>query len=307
MPCLTRCTASSVHASKEAAKAEAEHKAAALSGLQQELDAAHKAQAALAGAAQAREAELLDRLEAMRRECGGLLELVERAEEQHGEVERRLQAQLQALGAAVERQGDDEAAVMPALHASLSRLQSAAEGLEVRLLRLEAQAAVAQQDRQAAAAEQWAGLVRSRRYRSAVKQLRDGLQAQLLDSQAACQQQAAQLRELQAALQGAQEECRALALQLRSAEQQHQQELDAAAAQQQQELVALRQQAEDQRQTLQQEAAAATAAAVEEAQQRCRVEAAARWAWCGLALIGWGPMASRSLAYQLTWHQQHLN
>lgn len=278
------------HAAQEAAKTEAEHKGAALSSLQQELGAAHEAYAVLAAAAEAREGALLGRLEAMRRECGGLLELVERAEGQHAEVERRLQAQLQALGAAVERQGDDEAAAMPALHAACSRLQGAAEGLEVRLLRLEAQAAVAQQDRQAAAAEQWAGLVRSRRYRAAVKQLRGGLQAQLLDVQAACQQQAAQLRELQAALQGSQEECRALAAQLRSGEQQHQRELEAAAALRQQELASLLQQAEEQRQALQQEAAAATAAAVEEAQQRCRVEAAARWVvWWVAWVVGAAP------------------
>ena len=55
------------------------------------------------------------------------------------QVEQRLQAQLGLLAAQVEQQGDEEAARLPGLQASLARLQSAAEEWEVRLLRLEAQ------------------------------------------------------------------------------------------------------------------------------------------------------------------------
>ena len=43
---------------------------------------------------------------------------------------------------------------------------------------------------QAAAVAQWARLARSQRYRAAVKQLRDGLQADLLEAQAQCAAQA---------------------------------------------------------------------------------------------------------------------
>lgn len=230
----------------------------------------------LVAAKEQRESEVVGRLEATQRECSALLALVERAEEQHGEVERCLHGQLQALGRQLERQGDEEAARLPAMLAGLSRLQASAEALEVRLLRLEAQAAVAQQDRQAVAAGQWAGLMVSRRYRSAVKQLRDGLQAQLLDMQAACQQQAAQLRQLQTALEAAQEDCHALSMQLRDTQLQHQRELERSAHDRQQELAALHQRVQDQRQAQQQEAMASLAAAVAEAEQRCRVEAAAR-------------------------------
>lgn len=46
---------------------------------------------------------------------------------------------------------------------------------------------------QAAAVAQWARLAHSQRYRSAVKQLRDGLQADLLEARAQCQTQARRL------------------------------------------------------------------------------------------------------------------
>lgn len=71
---------------QEAAKAEADHKQAALDALQQELGAAHAECAGLAAGKQQREAELVGRLEAMQRECGALLGVVERAEEQVTEV-----------------------------------------------------------------------------------------------------------------------------------------------------------------------------------------------------------------------------
>lgn len=192
------------------------------------------------------------------------------------QVGERLQAQLQLLAGQVERHGDAEAAHLPAVHAGLAKLQSAAQGLEARLLRLEAQAAVVEEDRRSAAVGQWATLVRSGRYRSAVQQLRENLQAQLLDAQAMCQQQAAQLRQAHAAVEAAQAECAALAAQLRDGEARHQQELQQAAQERQQEVAELLQQAEERCQVLQQQAGVAAEAAAAEAEQRCRVEAAAR-------------------------------
>ncbi len=216
-------------------------------------------------------------------------------------MEEHLHAQLQVLTGQLERHGDAEAAHLPAVHAAgLSKLQSAAEGLEVRLLRLEAQAAVVEEDRRSAAVGQWATLVRSRRYRSAVQQLRDNLQAQLLDSQAVCQQQAAQLRQAHAALEAARAECAALAAQLRDAEARHQQELEQAGQERQQEVAMLQQQADEQCQLLQQQADAAAAVAVAEAEQRCHVEAAARWAAAGSR--GWPascPIETRAWGRQI--------
>ena len=263
---------------QEAGRAEAEHREQAVAMLQQELEGARTAHAVLASEAQHREAELVGRLAALQRECGTLLAVVEQAEEQHTEVEQRLQSQLRLLSSRVEEQGDEDAARLPALSAALSQMQASAEGLEVRLLRLEAQAAVAMQDRQAAAAGQWATLVRSRRYRSAVKQLRDGLQAQLLDAQAAGQQQSAQLRQLRAALEAAGGGCAELAARLQDTLLRHEHEMQQAASAQRQELAALRQQADQELQEAQQQADAAAAAAVAAVEQRCRVELAARWA-----------------------------
>ncbi|PRW61371.1 leucine-rich repeat containing [Chlorella sorokiniana] len=263
-------------AAQEAAKSEVAHKQQALQEVQSELAQLQAAHAALTDEKQQREGELVGRLEAMQHECTALLAVVERAEEQHAEVEERLHAQVQLLGGQLERHGDTEAAHLPAVHAGLAKLQSAAEGLEVRLLRLEAQAAVLQEDRRSAAVGQWATMVRSRRYRSAVQQLRDGLQAQLLDAQAVCQQQAAQLRQAHAAVDAARAECAALAEQLRDAEERQQQEWEQALQDRQQELAMLHQQADERCHTLQRQAEASAAAAVAEAEQRCRVEAATR-------------------------------
>ena len=197
------------------------------------------------------------------------------------QVEERLQAQVQLLASQLEQHGDAEAAHLPAVHAGLAKLHAAAEGLEVRLLRLEAHAAVMEEDRRSAAVGQWATLVRSGRYRSAVQQLRDGLQAQLLDCQAVCQQQAAQLRQAHAAVEAARSECAALALQLQHAEARHQQELEQAGQGREQEIALLYQQADERCRALQQQADAAVAAAVLQAEQRCGVEAAARWVVAG--------------------------
>lgn len=189
-----------------------------------------------------------------------------------------MQLQLQLLSRQLEQQGDEAAAHVPGLAAALDRLEASAGALEPRLLRLEAQAAVAQQDREAAAVGQWATLVRSARYNAAVRQLRDGLQAQLLDAQAACQQQAAQLRQLQAALDAARADCEALAAQAQDARLLHQQELERCAVQQQREIAAVHQQAEEQARALREQGEAATSAAVAYTEERCRVETAARWA-----------------------------
>ena len=271
---------------QEAGRAEAEHREQAVATLQQELEGARTAHAVLACEAQHREGELVGRLAALQQECGALLAVVERAEEQHAEVEQRLLSQLGLLARRVEEQGDEDAARLPALSAALSHMQASAEGLEVRLLRLEAQAAVAMQDRQVAATGQWATLVRSRRYRTAVKQLRDGLQAQLLESQETGQQQAVQLRRLQAALEAARGECASLAARLQDMQLQHQQEMNELAGAQQEELARLRQQAQQELLEAAQQADDVAAAAVAAAEQQCRVELAARWVAPNPSIVG---------------------
>lgn len=173
--------------------------------------------------------------------------------------------------------GDSAAAHVPALESALGRLHQSAEDLEVRLLRLEAQAAVAAEDRQEATAARWANLERCRRYRAAVRQLRDGLQAQLLDAQAASHQQAAQLAALLPALEAAEAKSEELAGRLQEAQLQHQHELHQLAAQHHAAMAALQQQSEEQQQLVQRQAEAAAAEAVAAAEDRCRVESAARW------------------------------
>ena len=71
---------------QEAARAEAEHSQQALAVVEQQLEAAHGAHQELAAEKERREAELVGRLAAMQQECGALLAVVERAEEQHAEV-----------------------------------------------------------------------------------------------------------------------------------------------------------------------------------------------------------------------------
>lgn len=263
-------------AAQEAAKADLQVKHQALTAAHQEVEAARAAHLQLAASKQQREAELTSRLEALQQECSTLIAVVELAETQHAEVEQRLQARLAALGEQLEHLGDEEAAHLPALSSSLGRVQQSAEGLEVRLLRLEAQAAVAVEDRQDSVAERWAHLVRSHRYRAAVKQLRNGLQAQLLDVQADCQQHVAQLVQLQAALHSARSKRDELAFQLQNAQLRHEQEMQLGAHEQQEQLAALQAEAEQGRRHVQQEAELAAAASVTAAEDRCRVEAAAR-------------------------------
>jgi len=205
------------------------------------------------------------------------------------------------LGGRRPRRAGGEGGTRPAVQAAgRPKRQCGAEGVEGRLRRREAQAEVVEGDRRSAAVGQWATLVRSRRYRSAVQQLRDNLQAQLLDSQAVCQQQAAQLRQAHAALEAARAECAALAAQLRDAEARHQQELEQAGQERQQEVAMLQQQADEQCQLLQQQADAAAAVAVAEAEQHCHVEAAARWAAAGSR--GWPascPIETRAWGRQI--------
>lgn len=203
------------------------------------------------------------------------------------QVEERFQAQLAVLGSQVLEIGDSAAAHVPAVESALGRLHQSAEELEVRLLRLEAQAAVAAEDRRDAAAARWANLERCRRYRAAVRQLRDGLQAQLLDAQAASHLQAAQLAALQSALETARAEGEELAGRLQEAQVLHQQELQQRADEHQVALATLQQQAEEQRQLVQQQAEAAAAEAVAAAEDRCRVESAARWVFYANTRLEW--------------------
>lgn len=192
-------------------------------------------------------------------------------------MEERFQARVAVLGSQLLEIGDSAAAHIPAVESALGKLRQSAEELDLRLLRLEAQAAVAAEDRQEAAGARWANLERCRRYRAAVRQLRDGLQAQLLDAQAASHQQAAQLDALQSALEAAQAESEELAGQLQEAQVLHQGELQQLAGEHQVAVAALQQQAEERQQLLQQRAEAAAAEAIAVAEDRCRVESAARW------------------------------
>jgi len=194
----------------------------------------------------------------------------------HLQVEQHMQAQLMGLCSRLEALGDEGEAHVAFLGADLGRLQQSAEDLEVHLLRLEAHAAVAVQDREDAAVSRWKQLVSSQRYRAAVRQLRDGLQVELLDAQAACQQQAAQLAQLGTALEAARSEHAQLAAELQDAHLRSEQALQRAGAERQQALAALQCKVESERVRVQQEAEAASAAAVAAAEERCRVEAAAR-------------------------------
>ncbi|KAL4423912.1 hypothetical protein ABPG75_001213 [Micractinium tetrahymenae] len=263
-------------AAQEAGKAEVLEQRQALTAAQQELGAARASYAALAAEKKRREEELDGLLQGLQQECRALLGVVEQAEQQQVEMEERFQAQLAALGSQVLELGDSAAAHVPTLESALGRLHQCAEELEVRLLRLEAQAAVAAEDRQEAAAARWANLERCRRYRAAVRQLRDGLQAQVLDAQAASHQQAALLAALQSALEAARAESEELAGRLQDAQLLHQQDLQQLVQEHQAALTALQQQAEEQQQVTQQHAEAAAAEAVAATEERCRVEAAAR-------------------------------
>jgi hypothetical protein len=80
---------------------------------------------------------------------------------------------------------------------------------------------------QAAVVAQWARLARSQRYRSAVKQLRDGLQHDLLEAQAQCQTQAAQLAQLQELAGASQQEYQQLLGRLDEVQALHDRELQA--------------------------------------------------------------------------------
>lgn len=83
---------------------------------------------------------------------------------------------------------------------------------------------------QAAAVGQWARLARSQRYRTAVKQLRDGLQHDLLEAQSLCARQAAQLEQLQQLAAGSQAECEELVRRLEEAEALHSREVEVGVA-----------------------------------------------------------------------------
>ena len=179
----------------------------------------------------------------------------------YSQVERRQLVQLSLLHSQLKQLGDDAAVHLPAVETSLCRLESSAEALEARLLHLEALAAVAMQDRQASAVAHWARLVRGQRYGSALKQLHSGLQARLLESQAECQQQAAQLRLLDASLETVRAKCASQAAELQAVRMQHQQELL---------------EASEQQQHLLRQADAAAAASVAGIEERCRVELSAR-------------------------------
>lgn len=170
--------------------------------------------------------------------------------------------------------GDEAAAHVPALTAALAKLQLAAQEQEVRLLRLEGQAAVVVEDSTAAAAGQWAAFVRGHRYRSAVKQLRGGLQQELLEVQATCQEQAAQLLHMQAALDAVTCECSVLTGQLQHASMAHQAELQRLADAQQQKVASLCAQAKQEQHAVQQQLHDAADAAADQAERL--VEAAAR-------------------------------
>ena len=135
-------------AAHEAAAAEARAAAAAAEDAATELAALREAHAELAAEKESREGTLLCRLQEMQRECGGLLAAVEDAEAHRAEVEGGLGARLAAL----ERQLEGAELLAPAglteVVMGLSAASSAAERLDVRLLRLEAQAAVILRDKQ---------------------------------------------------------------------------------------------------------------------------------------------------------------
>ncbi|KAL4856690.1 Transcription initiation factor TFIID subunit 14b [Chlorella vulgaris] len=267
---------------QEVARSESQLKQQSLDDLRSLLAAARGAQSDMAAAcaaseaeSQRREAALVGRLQAMQLECVALLEVASRAEEQHTEVEQRLQAGLDLLGRQLDELGNSSAAFLPGLTDALSNLSPAGE-MEGRLLRLEAQAAVILQDRSAAAVGHWAVLVRGCRYRSAVSALRDGLQTQLLDAQAACQQQAAELQRLHAALETAQHDASELGACLEAAQLQHQAKLRAAEQHHNKQLDSALQAAAQEQREAQQAADESIAAAVAEVEQRCKVEMAAR-------------------------------
>eukprot|EP00887_Chlorella_sp_A99_P001787 scaffold19.g1787.t1 len=265
-----------LRAAQEAAAAEVEQKQAAESAAQEELASVREAYTELAAEKEEREGALLMRLQEVQHECEALLAAVEGAEEQRQALEAGLGARLDALAAQLGHAAALEPAGLAEVAASLVGLASAAERFDVRLLRLEAQAAVILKDKEAAGMAQWARLARSQRYRTAVKHLRDSLQRQLLDCQAARHQQAAEVARLQAALAAAEAECCRLEQQLHDTHARHVHELQAASELMASHAAAAGQRLEDQRGEAEQRAQALAAAAAAAAEQRSQAQAAAR-------------------------------
>ncbi|GAB4814836.1 hypothetical protein N2152v2_001882 [Parachlorella kessleri] len=239
-------------AAQEAARQEVEQKEAALASLHLDLDASKAAQSALQTGKQEAEAALA---------------VVEASFATRHDV---LEAKFDDLACMPEPPG------IASLVLGLGSLQDAAADLQDRFERMEAQAAVIIQQKHAAAGAQWARLARSQRYRSAVKQLRDGLQHDLLEAQAQCHVQAAQLSELQEVATESQQQCQQLLARLEEVEAINSDKLQVLSEQHAQAINTMEQDVSAARLELQKQADLMAKAAAAAAEQRLKADMAAR-------------------------------